>query len=56
MFKLHATKKIYTKYDKIYVFEKIYTKIIIVKRNLDLNDLRYLCYSTKACPDLSDCI
>ena len=32
--------------------KKIYTRIIIVKRNLELNDLGFLCYSAKACPDL----
>ena len=32
--------------------KKIHTKIIIVKRNFELNDLGVLCYSTKACPDL----
>ena len=49
MFKLHA-KKIYTKYDKVCVFEKkILTKIIIVKRNLEFNDLGFLCYSAKTC-------
>ena len=30
--------------------------IIIVKRNLELNDLGYLCYSAKACIDLSEFI
>ena len=33
--------------------KKIHTKIIIVKRNIQLNDLGFLGYSTKACPDLS---
>ena len=33
--------------------KKIQTKIIIVKRNLELNDLGFLCYLAKACPDLS---
>ena len=33
--------------------KKIHTKIIIVKRNLELNDLGFLYYSAKACPDLS---
>ena len=32
--------------------KKIYTKIIIVKRNVELNGLGFLCYSSKACPDL----
>ena len=41
IFKLHP-KKIYTKYDKI----------IIVKKNLELNDLGFLCYSAKAYLDL----
>ena len=33
--------------------KKIHTKIIIVKRNLELNDLEFLYYSEKACRDLS---
>ena len=33
--------------------KKINTKIIIMKRNLELNDLGFLCYSAKTCPDLS---
>ena len=36
--------------------KKIHTKIIIVKRNLELNDLEFLCYSEKkhslTCPGL----
>ena len=53
MFKLNA-KKIYTKYDKMCIFEKkIHMKIIIVKKNLELNDLGFLCYSAKVSPDLS---
>ena len=32
--------------------KKIHTKIIIVKRNVELNGLGFLCYSSKACPDL----
>ena len=32
---------------------KIHTKIIIVKINLELNDLGFLYYSAKACPYLS---
>ena len=51
MSKLHA-KKIYNKHDKICIFKKIHTKIIIDKRNLDLNDLGFLCYSAEARPDL----
>ena len=47
------SKKIYTKYDKGCTFEKIHTKIIILKRNLELNDLGFLYYSAKTCPDLS---
>ena len=43
-------KKIYTKYDKICI---IHTKIIIVERNLELNNLGFLYYSAKVCPDLS---
>ena len=30
--------------------KKIHTKIIIVKRNLELNDLGFLYYSAKVCP------
>ena len=33
--------------------KKIHTKIIIVKRNLELNDLEFLYYSEKTCRDLS---
>ena len=33
--------------------KKIHTKIIIVKKNIELNDLGFFCYSAKACPDLS---
>ena len=33
--------------------KKIHTKIITVKRNLELNDLGFLYYLAKACPDLS---
>ena len=33
--------------------KKIHTKIIIVKKNIELIDLEFLCYLTKACPDLS---
>ena len=33
--------------------KKIHTKIIIVKRNLELNDLGFLYYSAKPCPRLS---
>ena len=32
--------------------KKIHTKIIIVKRNLELNNLGFLYYSAKACHDL----
>ena len=39
--------------EKFASLKKIHTKIIIVKRNLELNDLEFLCYSAKACPDLS---
>ena len=35
------------------LLKKIDTKIIIVKRNLELNELGFLCYSAKACLDLS---
>ena len=52
MFKLH-NKKIYTKHDKFASLEKVHTKITIMKRNLELNDLGFLCYSAKTCPDLS---
>ena len=51
-FTLHA-KKIYTKYDKFVSLKKIHTKIIIVKINLEFGDLGFLCYSRKACLDLS---
>ena len=37
---------------KFVLLKKIHTKIIIVKRNLELNDLGFLCYSAKTCPDL----
>ena len=33
--------------------KKIHTKIIIVKRNFELNDMGFLYYSAKTCPDLS---
>ena len=33
--------------------KKVHTKIILVKRNLELNDLVFLYYSAKAFPDLS---
>ena len=49
---IHA-KKIYIKYEKICIFEKIHTKIIIAKTNLGLINLGFLHYSEKACPDLS---
>ena len=49
---IHA-KKIHTKYDKIYIFEKLHTKVIIMKRNLELSNMGFLYYSAKACPDLS---
>ena len=52
--KLH-NKKIYTKYNKICVFEKVHMKIILVNRKLELNDPGFLCYSEKhhlACPGL----
>ena len=32
--------------------KKFHTKIIM-KINFELNDLGFLCYSAKACPDLS---
>ena len=44
MFKLHT---------KFVSMKKVHTKIIMVKRNLEVNDLGFLCYSAKACPDLS---
>ena len=34
---------------KLVSLKKVYTKIILVKRNLELNDLGFLCYSAKAC-------
>ena len=44
-------KKIYmTKFTSL---KKIHTKMIIMKRNLELNDMGFLCYSAKACPHLS---
>ena len=33
--------------------KKIHTKIILANRNLELNDLGFLCYSKKACFGLS---
>ena len=33
--------------------KNVHTKIILLKRNLELNDLGFLCYSAKTCPDLS---
>ena len=33
--------------------KNVHTKTIIVKRNLELNDLGFLCYSAKACPDFA---
>ena len=38
---------------KLVSLKKVHTKIIMVKRNLELNDLGFLCYSAKACPDLT---
>ena len=38
---------------KVASLKKIHTKIIIVKKNIELNDLGLICYSAKACPDLS---
>ena len=32
--------------------KKVHPKIIMVKRNLELNGLGLLCYSVKACPDV----
>ena len=48
MFKFHAKKNLKYEqnlYDKICVFENIHTKMIIVKRNLELNDLEFLLFS-----------
>ena len=36
---------LWPKYDKICVFPNNHMKIIIVKKNLELNDLGFLCYS-----------
>ena len=47
------TKKTYIRYGKICIFQEIHTQIIIVKRNLKLNNLGFLYYSAKAWPDLS---
>ena len=52
MFKLHA-KKSTLNMTKFASLKKIHTKIIIVKRKLELNDMGFLYYSAKACPDLS---
>ena len=41
---------------KFAFLKKCHTKIIIVKRNLELNDLVFLYYSAKACPDLFEFI
>ena len=54
MFRLH-TKNIYTKYTKFASLKKI-QRSHIMKRNLELSDLRFLCFSTKTCPDLSEFI
>ena len=51
MFKLHA-KKSTLNMTKFASLKKIHTKIIIVKRKLELNDMGFLYYSAKACPDL----
>ena len=50
---IHA-KKSTLSMTKFASLKKIHTKIIIVKRNLGLNDLGFLYYSAKTCPDLSD--
>ena len=51
MFNLHAKNTLnMTKFESL---KKIHTKMTIVKRNLELNDRAFLCYSAKACPDLS---
>ena len=34
---------------KFVSLKKVHTKITMVKRNLELNDLEFLCYSAKAC-------
>ena len=53
MFKHHAKKNPTLYMTKLASLKKIHKKIIIMKRNLKLNDPEFLCYSTKACPDLS---
>ena len=47
------TKKPTLNMAKSVPLRKIHTKIIIVKRNLELNDLGFLYYSANACPELS---
>ena len=38
---------------KFLSLKKVHTKIIMVKRNHELNDLGFLCYSAKTFPDLT---
>ena len=55
MFKLH-TQKSTLNMTKSASLKKVHTKTIMVKKNLELNDLGFLCYSAKACPDLTGII
>ena len=52
MVKFHS-KKSTLNMTKLASLKKIHMKIIIMKRNIELNDLGFLCYSAKACPNLS---
>ena len=54
MFKLH-TKNVYPKYTKFASLKKI-QRSHIMKRNLELSDLGFVCFSTKTSPDLSEFI
>ena len=48
-----AIKKSTLNVTKFASLQKVHTKIILVKINFELNDLGFLCYSAKVCPDLS---
>ena len=54
MFKLH-TKNVYPKYTKFASLKKI-QRSHMMKRNLELSDLGFVCFSTKTSPDLSEFI
>ena len=54
MFKLH-TKNVYPKYTKFASLKKI-QRSHMMKRNLEMSDLEFACFSTKTCPDLSEFI